>query len=162
MQILMQREGAHASVHEIAELECMQFIDSDSNAAKTAFQRPWVTEVRTCDDLLRQMRLFRATATRLRLPTDHERMYDESQTLDELSGHFTDLEKELKDMQARVCERVCVSVCVRESLCQCVHARQRVMDSDSGCMCVCVSVCVRVCVSVCERVCVSVCRQDNA
>ena len=40
MQILMQREGAHASVHEIAELECMQFIDSDSNAAKTAFQAP--------------------------------------------------------------------------------------------------------------------------
>ena len=40
VQILMQREGAHASVHEIAELECMQFIDSDSNAAKTAFQAP--------------------------------------------------------------------------------------------------------------------------
>ena len=101
MQILMQREAAHASVHEIAELECVQFIDSDSNATKTAFQRPWVSEVRTCDDLLRQLRLFRAAATRLRLPTDHERDYDSAETLDEMNANFSELEKELKDMQTR-------------------------------------------------------------
>eukprot|EP00802_Teleaulax_amphioxeia_P007240 Tamp_07246.p1 GENE.Tamp_07246~~Tamp_07246.p1 ORF type:complete len:835 (+),score=199.15 Tamp_07246:69-2507(+) len=101
VQILMQREAAHASVHEIAELECVQFIDSDSNATKTAFQRPWVSEVRTCDDLLRQLRLFRAAATRLRLPTDHERDYDSAETLDEMNANFSELEKELKDMQTR-------------------------------------------------------------
>ena len=62
VQILMQRDAAHDSVQEIAELGCVEFIDSDSNETKTAFQRPWVTEVRLCDDILRQLRLFRARA----------------------------------------------------------------------------------------------------
>ena len=62
VQMLMQREAAHDSVQELAELGCVEFIDSDANETKTAFQRPWVTEVRACDDVLRQLRLFRARA----------------------------------------------------------------------------------------------------
>ena len=54
---MLQREAAHDSVEELAELGCVQFVDSDANEVKTAFQRAWVTEVRLCDDMLRQLRL---------------------------------------------------------------------------------------------------------
>ena len=44
VQIMLQREAAHDSVEELAELGCVQFVDSDANEVKTAFQRAWVTE----------------------------------------------------------------------------------------------------------------------
>eukprot|EP00287_Rhodomonas_sp_CCMP768_P000277 CAMPEP_0196750846 /NCGR_PEP_ID=MMETSP1091-20130531/81820_1 /TAXON_ID=302021 /ORGANISM="Rhodomonas sp., Strain CCMP768" /LENGTH=77 /DNA_ID=CAMNT_0042098527 /DNA_START=66 /DNA_END=295 /DNA_ORIENTATION=+ len=62
VQLMMEKDVAHATVDEIAKLSCMQFIDSDSNTVKTAFQRPWSNEVRLCAEILRQLRLFRGVS----------------------------------------------------------------------------------------------------
>ena len=109
VQIMLQREAAHDSVEELAELGCVQFVDSDANEVKTAFQRAWVTEVRLCDDMLRQLRLFRARATSLGLAVDTRRGYETSSdemtalplSLDDLSARFSELERELKEVEGR-------------------------------------------------------------
>ena len=109
VQIMLQREAAHDSVEELAELGCVQFVDSDTNEVKTAFQRAWVTEVRLCDDMLRQLRLFRARATSLGLAVDTQRGYETSSdektslplSLDDLSAQFSELERELKEVEGR-------------------------------------------------------------
>ena len=105
VQLLMEREAAHDSVDELARLECMHFIDSDANKDKTAFQRPWVSEVRLCDDLLRQLRLFRDKARRLGLSLNSLPLDEEpgrgSAGLGDLHEELTELEREIKEMDGR-------------------------------------------------------------
>jgi len=103
LQLMMDRDAAHATVEEIAKLGCMHFVDSDSNTLKTAFQRPWSNEVRLCTDLLRQLRLFRAISSALNLEIDTEATIPASERMEliDLQATFAEMERELNEVGGR-------------------------------------------------------------
>eukprot|EP01012_Entosiphon_sulcatum_P002517 TRINITY_DN1053_c0_g1_i1.p1 TRINITY_DN1053_c0_g1~~TRINITY_DN1053_c0_g1_i1.p1 ORF type:complete len:851 (-),score=223.96 TRINITY_DN1053_c0_g1_i1:65-2578(-) len=100
LQLHMQREVAHDTVHALGELGAVQFRDLNENVS--AFQRLFTNDIRRCEEAERRLRFFEEQLRKFK-PRELEGIKAQSslnlnETLDALEGKLESLENELKDL----------------------------------------------------------------
>jgi len=93
IQLFIQSEAAHGTLHELGEVGAVQF--KDLNIEKSAFQRLFVSDVRRCDDMLRILRIFADSLAKEKMPPRADKALSPGSVV-ELHEKLTELEKEIK------------------------------------------------------------------
>ena len=96
IQLFVQSDAAHDTLHELGEIGAIQF--KDLNGDKSAFQRIFVQDVRKCDDMLRILRYITELAEKEKVPLVNRGSNATTSTLDELHEKLQELEKESKNL----------------------------------------------------------------
>ncbi|KJE95104.1 ATPase [Capsaspora owczarzaki ATCC 30864] len=107
VQMIIPTDAAYEVVGQLGELGIAQF--RDLNPEVSAFQRHYVNEVRRCDEMERRVRFFELQLGKAEIPIpDVEEVPSEvgrssashpsPQQMDELEYKFTQLDKELKEI----------------------------------------------------------------
>jgi len=94
VQLFIQNDAAHDTLHELGEVGALQF--KDMNSDKSAFQRLFVQDVRKCDDMLRILRFTDEMLLREKIKS-RQRGATQPGSLQELHDRLSDLEKEMKE-----------------------------------------------------------------
>mmetsp|Transcript_38329 Transcript_38329/g.89254 ORF Transcript_38329/g.89254 Transcript_38329/m.89254 type:complete len:969 (-) Transcript_38329:211-3117(-) len=94
VQLFIQNDAAHDTLHELGEVGALQF--KDMNSDKSAFQRLFVQDVRKCDDMLRILRFTDDMLAKERIK-GRNRGATQPGSLQELHDRLSDLEKEMKE-----------------------------------------------------------------
>ncbi|KAJ1488313.1 V-type ATPase, V0 complex, 116kDa subunit family [Baffinella frigidus] len=94
IQLFIQSEAAHGTLHELGEVGAVQF--KDLNVEKSAFQRLFVSDVRRCDDMLRILRIFADALVKEKMPARPDKALSPGSVV-ELHEKLTELEKEIKE-----------------------------------------------------------------
>lgn len=102
VQLFIQADAAFETVAELGELGQAEFCDLNPDV--NAFQRNFVNEVRRCDEMERKLRFFSNQLDKAQIPVRAYDMLDSgpvrAQEMDELENSFTDLEGQVKEMNA--------------------------------------------------------------
>jgi len=93
VQLFIQSEAAHGTLHELGELGAVQF--KDLNIEKSAFQRLFVSDVRRCDDMLRILRILQVMVDSEKMKPRAEKAQKPGSVV-ELHEKLIELEKEIK------------------------------------------------------------------
>jgi len=121
IQLFVQVEAAHDTVHELGSLGCIQF--RDLNPEMSAFQRHFVNDVKRLDEMQRKLRYFEEQVTKEKremmkefrenpavdvegLPAPLKKLEENAEetkpavNIDELESHYDELEKEIQQLSA--------------------------------------------------------------
>lgn len=92
VQLYVQSEAAHATVNELGKLGTVQF--RDMNEGTNAFQRSYVSDIKRCEDMQRQLRLVKQNLDKKGCVCD-KRDAETTIRVDDLQTHLAQVVREL-------------------------------------------------------------------